>query len=102
MNKKFLYVYAAALLTAAGSIEAAKAEEPVKDEKQIENPVQWKANFKRVALEFSNTSVSNAREYKDSPNAKLSADSESVIKGVFDFALERETGGGIWSNKLLM
>lgn len=62
----------------------------------------WKANFKRVALEYSNTSVSNAKEYQDSPNAKLSSDSEKMIKGVFDFALERETSHGMWSNKLFM
>ena len=73
-------------------------------EETVENldEVKWNADFRRVALELSNTSVSNAEEYKDSPNAKLSSDSESLIKGVFDFALERETGNGIWSNKLFM
>lgn len=100
MNTKILWT--AVLLMTVANIQAASAEETAKEDKGIENPVQWKANFKRVALEFSNTSVSNADEYKDSPNAKLSADSESVIKGVFDFALERETGGSLWSNKLLM
>ena len=47
-----------------------------------------RANFKRVALEMSSTSVSNAEEYQNSPNSQLSADSETVIKGVFDFVLE--------------
>ena len=64
--------------------------------------VQWRANFKRIALELSNTSVSNASEYADSPNAQLSADSESMIKGVFDGAIERETANSLWSNSLFM
>lgn len=95
MFKKILLTTVAVLFAGNVWAEEVEVSEP-------ENPVQWKANFKRVALELSNTSVSNAKEYADSPNAKLSADSESMIKGVFDFALERETNGGMWSNKLLM
>lgn len=64
--------------------------------------IAWRANFRRVALEVSNTSVSNASEYKDSPNAKLSADGESQIKGIFDFVLERESAGSKWDNSLFM
>lgn len=62
----------------------------------------WRANFRRAALEISSTSVSNASEYQDSPNAKLSSDSESVVKGVFDFVLERETDKSRWDNSLFM
>ncbi len=95
MNK-YLLLTAAALSLAPLAVQAEEA--PTTEEKGA----QWKANFKRVAVELSNTSVSNAKEYQNSPNAKLSSDSESLIKGVFDFSLDRETEGGLWSNKLLM
>ncbi len=43
----------------------------------------WRAaDFRRVALEMSSTSVSNAEEYQNSPNSQLSADSETLFKGV--------------------
>lgn len=61
---------------------------------------QLRANFKRVALEMSSTSVENAEQYQDSPNSKLSADSETVIKGVFDFVLEYEMPHGQWNNSV--
>lgn len=69
---------------------------------QTGNAVSWRANFKRVALEMSSTEVKNADQYQDSPVTQLSADSETVIKGVFDFALERETSRSMWENSLLM
>ena len=59
---------------------------------------EWRANFRRVALDISSTSVGNAEEYKDSPNSKLSADGEEVVKGVFDFMLEHETIDSRWDN----
>lgn len=59
---------------------------------------EWRANFRRVALDISSTSVGNAEEYKDSPNSKLSADGEEVVKGVFDFMLEHETSDSRWDN----
>ena len=61
-----------------------------------------RANFKRVALELSSTSVSNAKDYQNSPNSKLSSDSESVVKGVFDFVLEYEQPNYQWNNSLFM
>ena len=61
---------------------------------------EWRANFRRVALDISSASVGNAEEYKNSPNSKLSADGEEVIKGVFDFVLEHETAYSRWDNGL--
>lgn len=62
--------------------------------------VRWRANLRRAALDISSTSVGNAEEYQDSPNSKLSADGEEVVKGVFDFVLERETLNSRWDNGL--
>ncbi len=46
-----------------------------------------RANFRRVALEMSSTEVKNADLYVDNPNSQLSADSKTMIKGVFDFCV---------------
>lgn len=72
---------------------SAQAEETAGDA-----AVKWRANLRRAALDISSTSVGNAEEYQDSPNSKLSADGEEVLKGVFDFVLERETDNSRWDN----
>lgn len=69
----------------------------VKDEK---SPLR--ANFKRVALELSSTEVKNAQKYENSPNSKLSADGETIVKGVFDFVLEYEQPTYQWNNSVFM
>ena len=58
------------------------------------------ANLRRISLDMSSTSVSNAKAYQNSPNSALSSDSETVIKGVLDFALEYETPNAQWNNSL--
>ena len=73
---------------------------PVSAAKEEAAPLR--ANFKRVALDFSSTSVKNARDYQNSPNAQLSADGETVVKGVFDFVLEYERPDYQWNNSLFM
>ncbi len=61
-----------------------------------------RANFRRVALEMASTEVKNADLYVDSPNSQLSADSKTMIKGVFDFVLEYERPNTQWNNSLFM
>ena len=51
---------------------------------------------------MSSTSVSNAEEYQNSPNSQLSADSETLFKGVFDFALEYGQPEYQWNNTVYM
>lgn len=70
------------------------------DADDVENP--WKADFRRVALEISSTEVKNAKEYENSPNTQLSADSQTVLKGVFDFVLEYHQPFYTWNNALFM
>lgn len=67
-----------------------------------ENYIGWQANFKRIALDISSTSVSNAKEYQNSPNTSLSSDSESVYKGVFDFILGYGQPEYQWNNRVYM
>ena len=67
-----------------------------------DSPYGLRANLKRAAFELSSTEVSNAEEYQDSPNSKLSGDSETMIKGVLDFVLEYEQPKYQWNNSLFM
>lgn len=62
----------------------------------------WTANLKKAAIQLTSTEVSNAEEYRDSPNSQLSGDSETVVKGVFDFALTQEKENYKWENSLFM
>ena len=89
MMKRILLLLSLFLLAATNALAAEKKPES-----------NLRANFKRVALEMSSTSVSNAQEYQNSPNSKLSADSETVIKGVFDFVLEYEQPKWQWNNSV--
>ena len=61
-----------------------------------------KANLRRLGLEASSTEVKNARAYKDSPVSQFNADSQTVIKGIFDGALEYDRSNLNWTNALLM
>lgn len=90
MNKKFSALIVAILLLAI----PARADEYYSDV----SDVQKRANFRRVALDMASTEVSNAQYYKDSPNSKLSADSKTTIKGVFDFVYEIEQADSQWNN----
>lgn len=86
------------LLGAALSVLSynAYAADPVK------HPDGLRANFKRVALDLSSTEVKNAEQYENSPVAALSADSETIVKGVFDFALEYEQPKYTWNQKVYL
>ena len=62
----------------------------------------WSAVLKKAGLEISSTEVKNSEEYKDSPNAELSGDSETVTKGIFDFSLINQQEKFKWDNNLFM
>jgi len=81
-------------LMAVGSLSA-MAQEAVK-------PTELRANFRRVGLELSETNVSHAKEYKNSPVTQLSADGQTLIKGIFDFVLEYDHPDMRWDNSLFM
>ncbi len=65
-----------------------------------QNLSDLRANFRRVALEMASTEVQNGEYYADNPNSKLSADSQTMVKGVFDFVLEYEQPKWQWNNSL--
>lgn len=61
-----------------------------------------KFNLRRMGLEMSSTRVKNAREYTASPVSQFNADSQTIIKGVFDSALEYDRYNLNWTNSLFM
>jgi hypothetical protein len=67
---------------------------------EISDKSDLRANFRRIAVEMSSVEVKNAEYYTNSPNSKLSADSKTEIKGVFDFILEYEQPKWQWNNSL--
>lgn len=62
----------------------------------------WRANIRRLGLELSSVEVSNAKEYQDSPVSALNADSQTLVKGIFDFVLEYETDISRWDNSVFL
>jgi len=62
----------------------------------------WQVELKRAALDLSSTSVKHAEDYEGFPNAKLTADSEKVIKGHLDLTGDYFSQYFVWGNELLM
>ncbi len=63
---------------------------------------QWTLNLREISLNYSNTSVGNAEEYKDSPISQFSMDSQYNIMGKFDALLDYNNDVGMWRTNLLM
>ena len=57
-----------------------------------------KANLRKIELKYSQNTVSNQKEYHNSPDAALSADEQSSIIGAADFALEYQNNNLMWTN----
>lgn len=62
------------------------------------NTSNLNANFRRIGLEMSSTTITHSKEYQNSPVAALSTDSQTVVKGVFDFMLEYNRENLQWNN----
>ena len=63
---------------------------------------QWTFNVRELSLNYSNTSVGNAREYQDSPIAQFSMDSQYNIIGKLDTLLDYTNDIGMWRTNLLL
>ena len=92
------YFLAGALLLALPAVAA--ETETVKPSEAPKSTL--KANLRRLGLEASSTDVHNARSYQDSPVSQFNADSQTVIKGIFDGALEYDRSNLNWTNSLFM
>ena len=63
---------------------------------------KWTFDVRELSLSYSNTTVGNSREYKDSPVSAYSADSQYNIMGKLDVFLNRSTDSGLWQNNLML
>ena len=57
-------------------------------------------NVRRIALELSSTEVKHSQQYQDSPVTQFTADSQTVVKGMLDVALEYERDILRWDNRV--
>ncbi len=62
----------------------------------------WQLELKRASLDLSSTEVKNAREYKDFPNSKLTADSQTLVKGHLDLTGDYFARNFVWGNELIL
>lgn len=99
MKNKLIYslVFGAFVLPKIVLAQSTEIVAPV-EEKEVEKSGELRANFKRIAIEASSTSVKNGEKYENSPVSSLSADSKTVLAGVFDFAIEYEQEKYRWDN----
>ena len=72
----------------------ARADDAVATNKTLQLDVR------RIGLELSKTTVSNAQQYSDSPVSALNASSQDYIKGVLDTVLEYNKNKFKWDNGL--
>lgn len=63
---------------------------------------KFNLNVRRIGFDWSNTSISNAKEYQDSTVAALKASDQENLKGVFDVALEYGFEKFRWDNSVFM
>lgn len=92
MKKLFLYALPVMML----------AQPALADETEAADVTGFRANLKKAAFEFTSTEVKNAKQYQNSPNSRLSGDSETMTKGILDFALEYERPTYQWNNLVFM
>ena len=69
---------------------------------KIEDKYDLVLNIRRIGLDLSQTSVSNADQYADSPIQALKASSQEYLKGVADVVLEYKKDKFNWDNSLFM
>ena len=67
-----------------------------------ESDPKWTFDVKELSLSYSNTTVGNSREYKDSPVSAYSADSQYNIMGKLDAFLNRSSDDSLWQNNLML
>ena len=63
---------------------------------------QWNLNLREISLAYSNTTVGNAREYRDSPISQFNMDSQYNIVGTLDALLDYTNDIGMWRNNLFL
>lgn len=93
---KYVLMAIPALWAVAANAEPLVEEQPALPEKTS----SLKANLKRLALKYTQNSVTNREEDENYPD--FSSDEETMISGVFDGNLEYNNANLVWINSLFM
>lgn len=62
----------------------------------------WEVELSKLSFDFNSTEVKNATEYKDFPQARLNADSQTAIRGFLDASADYYAHRYLWSNELIL
>ncbi|MBQ8843260.1 MAG: hypothetical protein IJ016_00455 [Elusimicrobiaceae bacterium] len=62
----------------------------------------WELDLKKASLDLSSTDVKNAEDYKNFPNAKLTSDSQTLVKGHLDLQGNYFAEHFVWGNELFL
>ena len=60
----------------------------------------WQVELKKIAFDFTSTEVKNAKEYNEFSDARLSADSQTAVRGALDFISDYHAEHYLWTNEL--
>lgn len=62
----------------------------------------WELNLSQLSFDFNSTEVKNAQEYQNFPEARLSADSQTAIRGLLNASADYYAKHYLWSNELVL
>ena len=62
----------------------------------------WQLELKKASLDLSSTDVKNAEDYKNFPNAKLTSDSQTLVKGHLHLSGDYFARNFVWGNELFL
>lgn len=60
----------------------------------------WQVELKKIAFDLTSTEVKNAKEYNGFSDARLSADSQTAVRGALDFISDYHAEHYLWTNEL--
>lgn len=67
-----------------------------------DNTRGWQIELKKLGFDLTSTEVHHAQYYQDFSNARLTSDSQSSMRGLFDMISDYHAQYFLWSNELLM
>ncbi len=62
----------------------------------------WEVDLSQLSFDFNSTEVKNAAAYQDFPEARLNADSQTVIRGLLNTSADYYAKHYVWSNELVL
>lgn len=62
----------------------------------------WEVKLSKLAFDLNSTEVKNAEKYQDFSQARLTADSQTAVRGVLDMEADYYARHYVWDNELLM